>query len=219
MSMSVKELKQYIRSRGLSFAGCVEKSDLQEKANEASLLESFNCSICFQDEFFRATMPCCGTAESSMIFCRRCVEIICDGGVGRCPSCRGYIQIEDGTVRVSENKGQCHMCQQQKVLLDRGLCDACLLGSRYRFTYECNRCHGRQCIPHPMWRYQESPDVPGTSTWACHQSCGDYTNWTIVPEDAAQVPAEECPTTWGRREEWLAQIRARSQNERARAAD
>ena len=59
-----------------------------------------------------------------------------------------------------------------------------------------------------MWRYQENgPTSYGSVTWACHQRCGDYKTWRIVPEDAEAVPPEHCPDSWGRREEWLARIR------------
>ncbi len=27
----------------------------------------------------------------------------------------------------------------------------------------------------------------GNASWACHQQCGDYTMWRIVPEDAARL--------------------------------
>lgn len=91
--------------------------------------------------------------------------------------------------------------------MDRGMCDACLLGMRYQLHYECQRCHKAQQIPHPMWRYQETPLEFGNITWACHRDCGDYTHWRVIPEDAAKVPDFDCPDGWGRRDDWLATVR------------
>lgn len=127
--------------------------------------------------------------------------------------CRGYIKINSGPqweVMVTTHTAQCVMCRQQKVIVDEGRCSECLLGARFCFTYLCQRCGSPQRIPHPMWRYQDSPTAFGNNTWACHQQCGDYTNWCITPEDAAQIPPEECPESWGRHDEWLAQVREAS---------
>lgn len=32
-------------------------------------------------------------------------------------------------------------------------------------------------------------------------------SWRIHPEDATRIPPEECPETWGRRDEWLECVR------------
>merc|ERR1712096_509762 len=97
------------------------------------------CAVCFQ-ELPYVTMPCCGREGSSTGFCRRCVEIICEQaqGVGKCPSCRTYIRIDrNGVVSKTEKQDQCRMCCQMRTIVDQGLCDACLLGSRYALRYEC----------------------------------------------------------------------------------
>ena len=73
--------------------------------------------------------------------------------------------------------------------------------------YECDRCHRVQLIAHPMYRYQPDPLTFGTDTWACHAGCGTYTHWRIVADDANRIPPEECPETWGRRDEWIREIR------------
>lgn len=153
-------------------------------------------------------MPCCGRAGSTLAYCRRCIEIICEQGrgAGRCPSCREYIAVKDGGVVVTENRPQCRMCWQERALVDQGLCDACLLGAEYCFRYECDQCHGVQQIPHPMWRYQASPSAFGIATWACHAACGGQTHWRITPEDVTSIPLIECPEAWGRRETWLAVV-------------
>jgi hypothetical protein len=57
-----------------------------------------------------------------------------------------------------------------------------------------------------MWSYQPTPQEFGNNTWACHRSCGTYTHWRIEPSEVEKIPAQECPDTWGRREEWIAQV-------------
>mmetsp|Transcript_25254 Transcript_25254/g.42280 ORF Transcript_25254/g.42280 Transcript_25254/m.42280 type:complete len:284 (-) Transcript_25254:102-953(-) len=178
------------------------QQETERKANSAQ------CSICFEDEFPICSMPCCSREGSSMVFCRRCLELLCHhspvGNVGRCPTCRAYFLIMNGVVQNCTLQGQCRMCRQQKIIIDRGMCDACLLGSQYAFRYECNRCHRHQRIPHPMWRYQPSPAEFGSATWACHLGCGSYTHWRIDSEQVDLIPNQEVPESWGRREDWLA---------------
>lgn len=142
----------------------------------AAQVKVFTCAVCLFDVPVTDSvlMPCCDRDESTMKYCRRCIEIICTSGVGRCPTCRGHIAIQDGTVSVTTFRARCAICCNIKEIIDNNLCDACLLGSRYPLTYECQRCHRKQVIRHPMWRYQASPDEFGTATWACHQQCGDY---------------------------------------------
>merc|ERR1712232_1187007 len=124
---------------------------------------------------------------------------------GRCPSCRKYIRCSrGGEYEVTERRAKCVMCCRTKVIIDRGRCDACLLGDRYDFEYECSGCHRRQRIPHPMWRYQPSPEEFGTCSWACHRGCHTYTRWRISPQAAEQIPLSEVPESWGRQEDWLA---------------
>jgi hypothetical protein len=142
--------------------------------------------------------------------------------------------------------------------------------------YQCDRCHGLQRIPHPMWRYMPAPDAFGTETWAC-QRCHDFTHWRVCAVDTDRIRAppscpltasqpyhvitrvshsncaaagrthlprvrhsalrvhvacacvrrglqcptaapEECPESWGRREEWLSAVRAARQLQLRQAA-
>ena len=150
-------------------------------------------------------------------FCQRCIEIICemaDGALGKCPKCRKAVQVANGQVVVAvPRRGKCRMCNQgNKAIVEAGQCDACLFGSRYVLGYECDRCHCTQRIPHPMWRYCASPDGFSTSTWACHQRCGDYTHWRVIPCDVPRVPAQDRPESWGT-DEWLRAVRERRQSE------
>ena len=182
---------------------------------EPADLPTETCAVCWvapKDE--RVEMPCCGAAESTTWYCRRCIEIICEtavDGVGVCPIGCGPIVITDGVVaKAPYRTGQCRMCMQQRTLVKPNLCAACVIGEATPLTYECDRCHRRQRIPHPMWRYQaEGPGAFGTATWACHVGCGDYTHWRVVPEDVARVPPMDAPASWGGQEGWLAAVRER----------
>jgi hypothetical protein len=180
--------------------------------------EATICAICWsagEDE--RVEMPCCGTRTSTTWYCRRCIEIICEngGGIGMCPIGCGFIRIDDGVVSRSEPpRAMCRLCMQTRAIASGGMCAACLLGSRLALRYECDRCHGTQRIPHPMWRYQrDGPGEFGDVTWACHVGCGDYTHWRVVPEDIRLVPPIDAPPSWGQQLAWVAQVREQRQNE------
>ncbi|KAJ1632758.1 hypothetical protein T492DRAFT_590794 [Pavlovales sp. CCMP2436] len=164
-------------------------------------------------------MPCCGVEGSTTWYCRRCIEIICEnapGGVGMCPIGCGPITIADGVVSKAQHvQAKCLLCLQVRQISRGGqLCAACQLGSQHALRYECDRCGRTQRIPHPMWRYQtDGPGPFGTSTWACHQGCGDYTHWRIIAADVANVPPVDAPPTWGQQGAWLAQVRDQRHNE------
>lgn len=159
-----------------------------------------------------------------MQYCVRCVEVICEtnpAGVGRCPTCRAFIkkgQVE-GTFAIADRTEMCTMCRQNKVIVaeiqGHPLCDSCHMGRQNPLRYECERCHGIQRIPHPLYRYQATADAFSTDTWACHVGCGDFTHWRVIVADTANVPAHDAPEGWGRRDEWVAQIRERRRRERA----
>jgi len=162
--------------------------------------EQQTCAICL-DSTDLISMPCCGRDESTTRFCLRCIEVVCTlapNSRGSCPKCRAEIMVKQGVVvKAPENVGRCRMCRQgNKVLVEAGMCDACALGSQHALHYECDRCHRTQRIPHPMWRYQPSPDQFGSATWACHQRCGDYTYWRCVPQDLPSVPSWDRPAGW-----------------------
>ena len=190
--------------------------------------EDTACTVCLElfvenvaSECRRATMPCgCDRAGSTMAFCVRCVEIICEQApaqVGRCPKCRAFIRCtgEQGASRfaLADRTAQCRACHQIRTILDGELCDACLLGMRYCFRYECARCQRTQRIPHPMWRYQRTAIEYSTDTWACHRGCAGFTHWRILADDAARIPRQETPASWGSREEWLTEVRLRRRME------
>jgi hypothetical protein len=181
---------------------------------EEKLHSGFTCSVCLEDETEenRAKMPCCSRDTSTIAYCRRCVEIICErspGHVGRCPTCNKFIAIDSsGSVSVTERVAACAICRQERTIIDLNCCSPCLLGRRYALVYECNRCHQLQRIPHPMWNYQPTPQEFGTDSWACHRGCGTYTHWRIEASEVEKIPAQECPEGWGRREEWIAEVSA-----------
>ncbi len=47
-----------------------------------------------------------------------------------------------------------------------------------------------------MYQTQATAETPSAASWACHQSCGDYTHWTIVKEDIAKIPKGGIPDSW-----------------------
>ena len=128
---------------------------------------------------------------------QRCVEIICErapGGAGKCPTCSNYIKItRAGRVEVTQRIAPCLICRQQRTIIDLDLCSMCLLGRRYALVYECDRCHNLQRIPHPMWKYQNSPQEFSTDSWACHRGCNTFTHWRISSAEVEKIPAVATP--------------------------
>ena len=191
---------------------------------------TFECAICWADVAGSpAELPCCGAPPpgSSTSYCTRCIEIICEqalGGMGRCPTCREFIQVADGGhIEVAAGLEMCAVCNQARPVAERmgrperPLCGACAMGVRRPLRYECERCHRVGPVPHPMYRYQATPGEFGNNPWFC-QPCADFTNRRLVPHDLSRVPAEDSPESWGRRDEWLAQVREQRQREAEAAA-
>jgi hypothetical protein len=176
-------------------------------ANPTSPQDQLECACCLTPQPQLATLPCCEREGSSTSFCYPCLVIICQDGVGKCPKCRSYITCHNGEVTKAEAKFRCRTCRQLKIIVDprSSRCDACSMGQRHCFTYECSRCHKSQRIPHPMWLYQPTPQSYGTATWACHNACRDYTHWRIV--DPSNVPFQERPPSWGGDGEWMESVR------------
>ena len=114
------------------------------------------------------------------------------------------IQVVNGVVqKIEKAKAQCPMCFQQHFIKAGGLCEGCFEGNRNSLRYRCDGCNRQQTISHPMYRYQPSPTESGGATWACHQRCGDYTRWCIIPEDLDKIPMGEAPEAWGLHENFL----------------
>ena len=181
------------------------------------------CAICLDDSPVFASLPCCTIPETSTTrFCQRCIEIICErapGGVGKCPNCRNFIRrTNDGSFEVAQQIDQCCICHQSRtIVVTQGpllFCDACNLGLNHRLRYECDGCGRYARIPHPMWRYQPTPSEFTTDTWFCHVRCQRQTHWRIHIQDVTDVPAEDAPESWGRREEWIEAIREQRRRER-----
>jgi hypothetical protein len=199
------------------------KADNMKKTDDsADAATSFECCVCWMDVPGKpAELPCCGAPPpgASTCYCKRCLEVICEtalGGMGRCPTCREFIQIVDGEVLVAEGLQTCCVCSQARPVAERrgaqALCAACAIGVRHPLRYECERCHRIGPVPHPLYRYQPTPGDFGNNPWFC-QACADFTNRRVVPQDLVKVPPDDCPESWGRQEEWLAQIRAHRQRE------
>jgi hypothetical protein len=196
----------------------VEQQEAEESgAGKETEQDQDMCAICLDREYPIVRMPCCDRQSSSMKYCRRCLEILClqsQFGAARCPTCRTLIGWNNGTLERREINGQCRMCCQQKVLIDQGMCDACLYGNAHPLRYECNRCHSVQTIAHPMWRYQAAVDAFSGASWACHVGCGDYTHWRVIAEDVSKIPPHDIPETWGVQNHVIEAIRAARQAER-----
>ena len=81
---------------------------------------TFECAICWQDVPGEpAVLPCCGRPPvgSSTIYCARCLEIICETGpcgVGRCPTCQGFMQMapSGGGLTIAAGVDECGVCHQ-----------------------------------------------------------------------------------------------------------
>jgi hypothetical protein len=186
---------------------------------------SLHCAICFDDvTSFQKTattfclLPCCGSegreARSSTKICTACMLLlsqpVSDKRIGRCPRCREWLVIQqDGLdISVLKSAGMCQVCNQVKEVLleDDNVCDACFLGRTHPLYYECQSCRQFQCIPHPMYRYQATPQDYGTTSWACQGPCQHFTKWRIVPEYINQIPAGDVPESWNHDHLELARI-------------
>ena len=81
---------------------------------------NFDCAICWQDVPGEpSVLPCCGRPPvgSSTVYCARCLEIICENGpcgVGRCPTCQGFMQKAPGGggLTVAAGVDECGVCHQ-----------------------------------------------------------------------------------------------------------
>lgn len=172
-------------------------------------------------------MPCCHKDESSIQYCFACVAYIArtygnDNVTGQCPTCYELYHVEgDSVSKPPERQETCTMCCQTRVIEDRSrqLCRMCKLGSQFVFKYECNRCHRKQRIPHPMFTYQPSANEFTSASWYCHQGCRDQTYWRITPESVPGLPLQHVPQCWGQREEWLAAVREGRRGEDPRGAE
>jgi hypothetical protein len=196
------------------------------------------CAICFDEAMASskritfAKFPCCGhsgTEETTTVkICTACVLVLTsptsDGSsrIGRCPRCRVWIVVktpqstDDFELEITAvtTAGQCLVCNQVKAHLveDESVCDACFVGRRHPFLYECQQCHVTQRIPHPMYRYQDKPDQFGNVTWACQGRCGSFTNWRIRADQLPLIPVGDAPDAWG--EDFMETARMRVQEAR-----
>mmetsp|Transcript_11789 Transcript_11789/g.15390 ORF Transcript_11789/g.15390 Transcript_11789/m.15390 type:complete len:236 (+) Transcript_11789:54-761(+) len=179
------------------------------------------CGICLwvDDRNKEVQMPCCGRDGSTIWYCKDCIKLLCaqsPGGIAHCPTCSGKIVLKGDKAEVPKDQAtsKCGMCCQQRVIFKKQLCNACFLGSNNPLKYECDRCHQVQRIPHPMYRYQQSSTTFGGATWACHQRCGDYTHWRVVPSDVSRVPADDAPESWGLQAQLIQNVREQRQQSR-----
>jgi hypothetical protein len=182
------------------------------ETNEPVADEQPQCLICLESvrRDDAVCLRCCQLNPSSTnALCADCAHLLVQtgsiSGFGRCPLCKVFFRLcGDPTatgntgvpvIEVCRDVGQCRCCQQGRVIVDRSMCAACLIGVIHPLLYECERCRGVQRIPHPMWRYQELPTSFTTDTWFCG-NCGAYSHWRLRPEAVSMVPADDVPASW-----------------------
>lgn len=166
------------------------------------------CVICSDAVIQIANLPCCKGKD----VCVNCIQLVTypltdKQRVGHCPCCRTWISVQPNLeiAVVQPGKEQtCSVCNQVKDYVfaqentsNGAVCDACFLGRRYPLEYECEACHVRQRLPHPMYRYQKSPDEFGQVAWACSEKkCGSkFSHWRICADQIALIPLGDEP--WG----------------------
>ena len=163
------------------------------------------CAICMESNSPIVILPCCHKAYSSVQFCTHCIEELISSSsnaIFSCPTCRTFIGPEQGKLVIKKNVSTCAGCHSiHHTIGSSQLCHGCIkmrnLMSQLR--YECERCHGLQRIPQPMWRYQLTTSSFTTpATWICHQGCNSNTRtcWRLLTEDVELVPKAERPASW-----------------------
>ena len=77
-------------------------------------------------------------------------------GIGRCPTCSGFMQKAaggGGGLTVAAGIDECGVCHQARPVAERlrgtPVCGACSLGVRHPLRYECERCLRVQLNPYP----------------------------------------------------------------------
>jgi hypothetical protein len=177
------------------------------------------CSICqskstAEKKVTFCQFPCCSD-EQGVRICTSCLLVVTTATkqgshrIGHCPRCRTWIRVKAPTsttqqqldiepVTLGEPTCVCKICNQTKeYLLDEEECDACFLGQRNPLLYECKRCQCVQRIPHPLYRYQDTPDSFGTVKWSCQgRACGGFSYWRILSDQVALIPIGDTPSAW-----------------------
>ena len=163
------------------------------------------CTLC--EEGTLLTLPCCPTRPC----CIPCLWLLGtpsnEGRVTRCPHCRAWLllsrpSVDEATVASSTEpalldltlatNGHCDVCHEDKdSIVSSSTCDACFLGQQLPLLYDCQDCGQSQRIPHPLYRYQASPNDASTVAWPCHGSCRKLTSWKLAPHQL--LPAGENP--------------------------
>jgi len=210
------------------------KAGVLFEAERSTDFPKLHCAICF-DEADQASspktssvtfayLPCCGAdgkeETSTTKVCTACMLLLSsptsdsNTRIGRCPRCRSWISVSTSNMPLLSilpvtTAGKCQICNQTKAQLveNAAVCDACFLGRRRPLVYECKECRGRQMIPHPMYRYQDTIADFGTTSWACQGRCQNFTMWRILFDQVKLIPAGDAPEEWG--EDYLEVARER----------
>lgn len=158
--------------------------------------------------------PCC-TEDAGVRVCTTCLLVLMTSSsdrryrLGHCPRCKSWIrvrtpltvrqpQLEIELITLEEPVQACKTCNQTKTFfVDDQECDACFLGQRHPLLYECQSCQCAQRIPHPLYRYQESPDAYTSVQWSClGHACGKFTYWRLLSDQIRFIPVGDAPASW-----------------------
>lgn len=169
----------------------------QDRLGAGSLNQNTTCAICLEDKKY-IVMPCCGKEGATVGFCHNCIQTLCeDASSAKCPNCRAHIRSDSGCVFIVPERMLCRVCCCPSIIVQKGMCEACVLGKYHRLHYECSECSCIQAIPHAMWRYQDSPQHFGNFLWDCDH-CGGQSVWRTVAEDIRKIPDGEAASAWPR---------------------
>ena len=183
--------------------------------------------------------PSTSSSSVATLLCSTCLWVLTaptrDGTsrVGRCPCCRTWLVVTTPTtspeatngaasgsppdVRLVSVAGKCQVCCQIKELLveDSSVCDACFVGRHQPLVYQCEQCQSTQRIPHPLYRYQSSPNDGSEMKWNC-STCRKFCRWRLLLDQFSLIPVGDAPDTWD--ESPLRSARQRVQAARSAAA-
>ena len=100
----------------------------------------FSCAICLEEKKGKPQrLPCCGGPQSSVQYCRCCIENLCQRSnrstetelivtkIAKCPTCTKFITLSKSTGNLFQVKrAKCKTCRQQnRLLVSPNRCEEC----------------------------------------------------------------------------------------------
>lgn len=164
------------------------------------------CGVCYEKSDPIVMMPCCGIADSSLKFCRRCLIDYCKSersGIAPCPSCRVPYTINavNDSIELCIDT-RCVLCDLPRPLQSEcAMCIGCVRAQKRAFRYECNQCHqiqetAEQCDGLYLYQTQNGPYAYSSVTYPC-QRCAANTHWRILSTDLLLISKEDLTGIWG----------------------